>query len=385
MTRKIKYHLLRHFMVTKPKRKPVGQVPGTAIYTGEKKMDEVLITLHEYGENDYKSRHINSDEEFTSSLESHTKSWIQVRGLHDVDKLKPVWHHFGMHPLIQEDIVNTSQRPKIEPYDDMVFIVMRVIMPQDSPVEIEEKKKGLPIKHRPLHSEQISIILTPSSVISFQESETTLLEPVVKRLMSAGTRLRKNKPDYLSYAIVDTVVDYYFQALDVLNEEIEQLEEKIIKDADERDLQHIHALRRDLIYFRKSIWSLRDGLNSLIRDESKIIHKDTKVFFRDVYDHVVQVIDTIENQRELVFSLYDIYMSGLSIKMNEVMKVLTIIATIFIPLTFVAGVYGMNFDPDSSPWNMPELNMYYGYPASLLFMFLVSLGMLYFFRRRGWI
>ncbi|MCH8558148.1 MAG: magnesium/cobalt transporter CorA, partial [Balneolia bacterium] len=384
MTRKIKYHLFRHFSVSKPKRKPVGQIPGTAIHTGEKKMDDVLITLHEYSESDHKSREIKSPDEITTSLESHVKSWIQVRGLHDVEKLKPIWNHFDMHPLIQEDIVNTSQRPKIEPYDDMVFIVMRVIMPQDMPEVTEKKKKGSSPKHRPLHSEQIAIIVTPTSVITFQESETSLLEPVVKRLISVGTRLRKNKPDYLTYAIVDTVVDYYFQALDVLSEEIELLEEKIIHRAEEHDLQRIHALRRDLIYFRKSVWSMRDGLNSLIRDESKIIHKDTKVFFRDVYDHIVQVIDSIENHRELVFSLYDIYMSGLSIKMNEVMKVLTIIATIFIPLTFIVGIYGMNFDPDSSPWNMPELGMYYGYPASLLFMLLVSLGMLYFFRRRGW-
>jgi len=380
MTKRIKYHLFRHFSVGKAKRKPVGQIPGTAIHTGERKLDEVLITLHEYSESDYTTREISTPTEAASLIPSVTKSWIQIRGLHDVERLRPIWDMFALHPLIQEDIVNIGQRPKIEPYDDMVFMVMRMIVPSDSLTDKTETKG----KPRQLHAEQISIILTPTTVLTFQESDSNVFDPVIRRLQTSHTRLRKAKVDYLSYALMDTVVDYYFQGLDVLSEEIELLEEKIIRKPSESDLQRIHALRRDLIYFRKSVWSLRDGLNSLLRDDSTMIEAETKVFFRDVYDHVIQVIDSIENHRELVFSLYDIYMSGLSNRMNEIMKVLTIIATIFIPLTFVVGIYGMNFDPEASPWNMPELNMYYGYPATMLFMVLVSFGMLYYFRRKGW-
>ncbi|NBC02814.1 MAG: magnesium/cobalt transporter CorA, partial [Bacteroidetes bacterium] len=196
---------------------------------------------------------------------------------------------------------------------------------------------------------------------------------------------RKFGSDYLAYALIDTIVDHYYQALDLIGQSIEDIEELVIGDPQEKHLQKIHLLRRQLVHFRKSVWSLRDGLNTLIRDESPLISDEVKVFIRDVYDHLVQVIDSIETSREMVFGLYDMYMSGLSNRMNEVMKVLTIIATIFMPLTFVAGIYGMNFNPEASPLNMPELNWYYGYPAAWIVMLILAVIMAFYFKRKGWL
>jgi len=269
--------------------------------------------------------------------------------------------------------VSTSQRPKVEIYPNAVFIVLRMIKRQ-------EGDNG----DMNVHTEQISIVLGENYVLSFQESDDPIFEPVLKRLELTTTRLRKFGPDYLAYALADNIVDHYFYSLDVINENIERIEEEILAEPKEEQLQKIHALRRDLIYFRKSVWSLRDGVNSLIRDDVSLISKDVKVFLRDLYDHIVQVVDSMETNREMVFGLYDMYMSGLSNRMNEVMKVLTIIATIFIPLTFIAGIYGMNFDPAVSPLNMPELSWYYGYPFSILLMVILTGGMIYYFKRKGW-
>jgi magnesium transporter len=355
----------------KIKRKQPGQVPGTAIHTGDQRLDNVRITLHDFDEERYQKAELSRIEKSEKYLNSNTRTWIQVEGLHDIERLRTIWEYFNLHPLIQEDIVSTSQRPKVEIYDNVIFIVLRSITLDDATQKLQ--------------SEQISIVLGQNYVLSFQESDQPVFEPIFRRLNLPGTRLRRYGPDYLAYALTDTVVDHYFVALDLLGEHIERIEEQIVDQPATSELSKIHALRRDLIIMRKSVWSLRDGINSLIRDDVVLITPEVKVFMRDVYDHVVQVIDSVETSREMVFSLYDMYMSGMSNRMNEVMKVLTIIATIFIPLTFVAGIYGMNFDPEASPWNMPELGMYYGYPVAMGGMLLISLGMLYFFRRRGWI
>lgn len=354
-------------------RKLPGQAPGTLVHTGIRKLDEILLTVHDFDEEHFSSFPIKKIEKSEPYLNDESKTWIQVRGLHDIDKLQAIWEYFGLHPLVQEDIVNTAQRPKIEPYPNHVFFVIRMIThtsEEDNPSDLK--------------TEQISIVLGKNYVLSFQESDDSVFDPVIKRLELEGTRLRKLGPDYLAYALIDTLVDHYYQALDLIGESIEALEEQIVRDPRDQQLQKIHSMRRDLIFFRKSVWSLRDGINSLIRDESPLINDEVKVFLRDVYDHVIQVIDSIEHSRELIYSLYDMYMSGLSHRMNEVMKVLTIIATIFIPLTFIAGIYGMNFNPDASPYSMPELNWYYGYPIFLGVMFIISILMVIFFRRKGW-
>ncbi|WP_083750202.1 magnesium/cobalt transporter CorA [Rhodohalobacter halophilus] len=354
-------------------RKKPGEVPGTAIYTGIQRMDEVLMTVHDFDETHYDVIPIKKIEKSEPYIQNKSKTWIQVRGLHDIEKLRSVWEYFDLHPLIQEDIVSTTQRPKVEIYPNAVFIVLRMIKQQ------ENEKGDLKV-----HTEQVSIVLGENYVLSFQESDEPLFDPVLKRLELTTTRLRKFGPDYLAYALADNIVDHYFFALDVISENIEKIEEDILDNPRSDQLHKIHALRRDIIYFRKSVWSLRDGINSLIRDEVPLISTEVRVFLRDVYDHMVQVLDSLETSREMVFGLYDMYMSGLSNRMNEVMKVLTIIATIFIPLTFIAGIYGMNFDPEVSPFNMPELNWYFGYPFSLGLMFLMSLAMIIYFKRKGW-
>lgn len=359
----------RHLLRKKP-----GQAPGTLVHTGAQKLDDVLITVHDYDPDHYDAIPISEIDKSEPFLKSKSKTWIQVRGLHDIEKLQSVWKYFNLHPLVQEDILNTSQRPKIQLYDEHVYIVLRMITLDNKVPE----KSGL-------KSEQISIVLGKNFVLSFQESDEPIFDPIFKRLEMRNTRLRKLGSDYLMYALIDNIVDHYFQALDLLGETIEGIEEQILSNPDQKLLGKIHGLRRDLIFFRKSIWSLRDGINMVVRDEIPLINESIKVFLRDVYDHVVQAIDSIENNREMVYSLYDMYMSGLSNKMNEVMKVLTIIATIFIPLTFIAGIYGMNFDPEVSPFNMPELEWYYGYPFSLLIMAALSTCMLIYFRRKKWI
>ena len=354
-------------------RKPPGQPPGTLYHTGQKKLEKVLITVHDYDENHYDAIPITDIKKSTPFLNDISRTWIQVRGLHDIEKLRKIWEFFDLHPLIQEDIVSISQRPKVEPYNNVIFIVLRMITGQNN-TSAEE-----------FSTEQVSIVVGSNFVLSFQESNTPLFEPVIRRLELPNTRLRYLSVDYLSYALLDNVVDHYFSALDQIGEAIENIEERILNSPKSVQLQNIHALRRDLIFFRKSVWSLRDGINSLIREDSPLISSEVKIFLRDVYDHVVQVIDSIENHREMVFSLYDMYMSSMSNRMNEVMKLLTIIATIFIPLTFIAGIYGMNFNTEAGPWNMPELNWKWGYIFSLGSMATVAVAMILYFKRKKWL
>ncbi|SFX72987.1 magnesium/cobalt transporter CorA [Marinospirillum alkaliphilum] len=356
------------------RRKKPGQAPGTLLHTGQQQLDQMLMTVHDYDTERCQSLAIDQIDASAPYLGSSTKTWIQVRGLHDVERLQQVMDYFELHPLIQEDILSISQRPKVEPYGEVIFVVLRMI-------RAEPAADGRP----KLKSEQVSLVLGSNYVLTFQESDDTLFDPVIRRLGMKNTRMRRHSVDYLAYALLDNLVDHYFSALDLVSETLEQLEEQVLEQPRPEDLQSIHALRRDLVYFRKSVWSLRDGINSLIRDDSPLITSDVKLYLRDVYDHLVQVIDSIENQREILFSLYDIYMSSLSSRMNEVMKLLTIIATIFIPLTFVAGIYGMNFNPEISIWNMPELNWMLGYPFALGLMASIAGGMLLYFRRRGWL
>ena len=355
-------------------RKSPGQIPGTAIHTGTRRVENLSIIVHDFDTEHYNKIPIKTIEKSAPYLKSKSKTWIQVQGLHDIERLRAIWNYFELHPLIQEDIVNISQRPKVEYYSDTIFIVLRMITPK-------KNSEG----HVKLHTEQISLVLGKHFVLSFQESDDPVFDPVRKRLELETSRLRKFGLDYLTYALLDTVVDHYFHALDLIGESIENVEEQVIDQPRQQHLQRIHTLRRDMIFLRKSVWSLRDGINSLIRDDSPLISMEVKIFLKDVYDHVVQVIDSIETGREMIYGLFDIYMSGLSNRMNEVMKVLTIIATIFIPLTFIAGIYGMNFNPEVSPFNMPELNWYYGYPFSLLLMAFLTGSLLYFFKRKGWI
>lgn len=352
-----------------PSSKEPGAAPGTLVHVGEQKLDQVRLTVHDYDEEHIDEIPITEIEESKPYLDSVSKTWIRVRGVHDVEKLQTIWSYFDLHPLIQEDILNTSQRPKAEQYDNNIFFVLRMLSYHE--------------ENQVLETEQVSIVLGPNYVLSFQESDTAIFAPILERLKLGG-RIRKLGPDYLTYTLIDVIVDHYFKVLGSLGEQLEVIEDELLEDPSEKSLQKIHTLRRELIFFRKSVWSLRDTLNSVIRDDTPFIKDKNKVFIRDVYDHMVQIIDNIENYRDMLLGMHDMYMSYVSNRMNEVMKVLTIIATIFIPMTFIAGIYGMNFNPEASPLNMPELNWYWGYPVVWLVMIFIAVAMFLYFKRKGW-
>ncbi|MDZ7714638.1 MAG: magnesium/cobalt transporter CorA [Balneolaceae bacterium] len=349
----------------------IGAAPGTLQHVGEKHLDEVQITVHDYAEDHVDEIHISNIEEAKPYLENPSKTWIKVCGLHDIEKLKSIWSYFDLHPLVQEDILNTSQRPKAELYDDNMFFVLRMLQYSDDGQQID--------------AEQISIVLGENYVLSFQETDKPYFAPVLDRMKIQNSRIRKLGADYLTYALIDTVVDYYFKVLGTVGERIENVEDELIEAPENETFQKIHALRREIIFFRKTVWPLRDTINSTIRDEPPFIDESVYVYLRDVYDHMVQIIDNIENYRDIILGMHDMYMSHVSNKMNEVMKVLTIIATIFIPLTFIAGIYGMNFDPSVSPYNMPELSWYWGYPAAWASMIIVAVVMISYFKRKNWL
>lgn len=359
----------RHKESKKPK---IGSAPGTLEHIGKKRVDDVKITIHDYDEEHAETIEITDIEECKPYLENPSKTWIRVWGLHDIEKLKSIWSYFNLHPLVQEDIINTGQRPKVEEYDDNIFFVLRMLRYTDEePIELE--------------SEQISIVLGENYVLSFQESAIPHFSPILERLKVVGGRLRRFGPDYLTYALIDTVVDYYFETLTELGNRLETTEEELMDNPSTDTFHKIHLLRREAIFFRKSVWPLRDTINSVLRTESRFIDESIDVYMRDVYDHMVQIIDNIENYRDMIIGMHDMYMSHVSNKMNEVMKVLTIIATIFIPLTFIAGIYGMNFDPSASPYNMPELSWYWGYPMAWVSMIIVAICMVIYFKKKDWL
>lgn len=343
-------------------KKKVGSAPGTLTHIGAQKIESVTIDLHDYGLNHLEIKTIDSILECHPYVNTENPTWVQVRGLHEIDKLKALWDEFMFHPLIQEDILNTNQRPKIEDYGEQIFVVLKMIY-------IEEGE---------LKQEQVSIVFSEKFVFSFQESDKQIFSPIKQRLNVNNTRMRKGGPDYMAYALIDIIIDYYFEALEVLNNRIEVVEDILWSSSDKDTLADIHQTRRQLIQFRKNAWPLRDNMNSILRDESPLIADETKLFLRDVYDHTVQILDTLDNNRELLAALHDMYMTNISTKMNEVMKVLTIIATIFIPLTFIAGIYGMNFS------YMPELQWKWSYPIVWVVMILVTIGMIFYFRRKKW-
>lgn len=358
------------FKSSRQLKKP-GLPPGTAEHTGKRHLDEIKIRVHDYSEKRIEEIAVEEIGEVKPFVDDPSRTWIKVQGLHDIEKLKTIWDYFELHPLIQEDIVHTSQRPKVEFYDNCIFFVLKMLI-------FSEEEQSV-------QAEQVSIVLGADYVLSFQETDNDYFKPVLDRLTVKGARMRQRKVDYLTYALIDTIVDHYFTVIDLIAAEVEKTEESLLENPGEEVLQYIHKLRREIIFFRKAVHPLRDALSSLIRDESPLISEHTKIYLRDVYDHVIQLIDHVENYREMVLVLHDMYMSHVSNKMNEVMKVLTIIATIFIPLTFLAGIYGMNFNTEISPYNMPELNWYWGYPAFWACTLVLGGLMLFYFKRKGWL
>jgi magnesium transporter len=355
----------------KKKTKKVGLPPGTLIHIGEIKTSSVRINFIDYDEQSFLEKQVSNIEECFPFRTTPTATWINIDGLHDVEIIEKLGKQFELHPLILEDVLHTTQRPKYEDFDKYIFVVLRMLRYNEQIQAVE--------------SEQVSLILGTNFVISFQERVGDVFEPIRDRLRNAKGRIRKMGPDYLAYALLDAIVDSYFVILEKVGEKIESMEEELVSDPTEKTLQHIHSMKREMISLRKSIWPLREVISGVQRSESSIIRESTEIYLRDVYDHTIQIIDTIESFRDMVSGMLDIYLSSISNKMNAVMKVLTIIATIFIPLTFIAGIYGMNFNPEKSPWNMPELNSYWGYPAVCLVMAVVVVIMLIYFRRKKWL
>lgn len=349
----------------KKRSKKVGLPPGTLVHIGEKKDERIRITLYEYDDLHFQERELETFEECFSFKQEPTVTWIQVYGVHQEEILEKLGNSFGVHPLALEDILSTDQRPKMEEYGEDLFVVLKMLTYNEQRDEIL--------------AEQISLILRSNSVISFQEKEGDVFAPIQERLRIEKSRLRKMGADYLAYTLLDIIVDHYFLILEKLGEKIEILEEKLVTTPATPTLQKIQKLKREMICLRKWIWPLREVIGGLERRESSLIRETTRIYLRDVYDHTIQVMDTVETFRDMLSAMVDIYLSSINNRMNAVMKVLTIIATIFMPLTFIAGVYGMNFK------YMPELDWRWSYPAVLLGMTLIVVFMLISFRRKRWL
>jgi magnesium transporter len=349
---------------TKRSRK-AGLPPGTLVHIGEKKVEKAKISLIDYDETQFQERQVKTIEECVPFKDTSTVTWINIDGIHEVDIIAKLGTHFGLHPLLLEDILNTEQRPKMEDYGDYIFVVLKMLYRGEGRNEIE--------------AEQFSLILGSNFVISFQESEGDVFDPVRDRIRKNKGRIRKAGADYLTYALLDAIVDNYFIILESIGENIEDTGQRMAVNPTPETLQLIYALKKEMIFLRKSIWPLREVVSGLERCESSLIDESTGAYLRDVYDHTIQVIDTVESFRDMVSGMLDIYLSSISNKMNEVMKVLTVFASIFIPLTFIAGVYGMNFA------FMPELTWRWGYPAILVVMTLAGISMLVYFRRKRWL
>jgi magnesium transporter len=345
--------------------KKAGLPPGSLVHIGERKTEKARIRLIAYDERNFEEKDIERVEESFPLKPEPAVTWLNIDGIHQVDLIEKIGKQFRLHPLALEDVLNTDQRPKFDDYEDYICVILKMLTYND--------------KDNRLKVEQISVIVGQSLVISLQESEGDVFDPVRERLRKAKGRIRKMGSDYLAYALVDAIVDSYFVVLERIGEEIESLEDELLSDPKPETSRTIHRLKRELIFLRKSVWPLREVMGRLERGESTLVKEQTKPFLRDVYDHTVHVIDTVETFRDMVSGMMDVYLTSVSYKLNEIMKVLTIIATIFIPLTFIAGVYGMNFN------YMPELEWRAGYALAWLLMIAVGVTLLVYFRRKRWI
>ncbi len=335
------------------------------VFVGEKKLETTNLAVIDYDEANFLEKDVKTIEECLPFKELPTITWINVEGLHRTDVIEKIGRSFDLHPLLLEDVVNTGNRPKLDDYEEYLFVVFKMLRFSEEESMIK--------------SEQVSLILGANFVIAFQEDLGDVFDPVRDRIRNSRGIIRKMGADYLAYSLIDTVVDNYFSILERLGDRIEFLEEELVDNPRTETLQTIHSMKRELIFLRKSVWPLREVVSKLERGGSKLFKETTRIYLRDVYDHTIQVIDAIETYRDLLSGMLDIYLSSISNKMNEIMKVLTIIGTIFIPLTFIAGIYGMNFQ------NMPELSLMWGYPAVLLVMTAIGVVMIFYFRGKKWL
>lgn len=349
---------------TKRQSTKSGLPPGTPVFIGERKREKTRIDIIDYNDIILNEFSDTTLEQCSDLAQAETVTWINVNGIHDLDMIEALGKCFNLHPLTIEDLVNTNQRPKAEIFPNYLFIVLKMM-------SYNETANSVDVEH-------VSLILGENYVISFLEDEGDVFDMVRERIRSAKGRIRALKSDYLTYALMDTVVDHYFLAVERIGDFIEEIDDRLLTDPQPGDVQETHRLKREILGLRKAVWPLREEVGAIEKSESPLIHQETRVFLRDLYDHTIQVIDMVETFRDLLGGMHDTYLSSISNRMNEIMKVLTIIATIFIPLTFIVGVYGMNFE------HMPELKWPWGYYLIWLIMVIVGGGMVLFFKRKKW-
>ncbi len=349
-------------MVTSARSEKAGLPPGTLMHIGEAKRHTPKISIIDYNETKFEEKVAQNAEECFPFRQKKSITWINIDGIHDSKIIHDLGEHFGFHPLLLEDIMNNEQRPKIETFEDHIFIILKMLS--------YDKKQ--------VTTEQISIIIGKNFVISFQEIEGDIFDPIRKRIRENKGKLRKRGPDYLAYSLIDAIVDHYFAVLEKLEEQIEEAEESIGRPTAET-IKIMHQLKRQTILLQRSIWPLREVVSGMMRSESALLKKTTAIYLRDVYDHTIQIMDTIETFRDLLAGMMEVYLFSVNNRTNEIMKVLTIIGAIFIPLTFITGVYGMNFA------FMPALAWEYGYYAVMSGMLIIVLFLLLYFRKRRWI
>ena len=343
----------------------VGQPPGTLVYLGEERAEPVRITIIDYDETHLQEEEAQTIEACVPFIDTESVTWIQIEGIHEISIIEEIGECFGVNPLLLEDMMNPTHLPKMEVYEDYVFILLKNL----------DYNAASPSVSR----EQISLIIGPNFVVSLQENHSEIFTSIRNRLQNAQGRIRRMQSGYLAYALIDVIVDHYFIVLDEINERIQALEDEIMKDPSPEVLTKINVLRGEQQLLRRPILPLRDVLIEILDDDIRLLGENTQPYFHDVYDHLIQVIQMLEMIRSTVSGLFDVYTSAVSHRMNEVMKVLTIVATFFIPLTFIAGIYGMNFK------FMPELETQWGYPIVLLVMLSVSIGMFIFFKCKKWL
>lgn len=341
-----------------------GLPPGTVVYSGEEQTAKVQITLLEYNEKEFLEKEFVDFDECLLHVKPDMVKWINVDGVHDTALIQKIGEKFNIHTLTLEDIANTDQRAKFEDYDNYVASIMKMLSYDNEVL-----------------AEQLTILLLDNNtVISFQEVHGGDAFNIIRsRIRSGKGRIRKMGADYLAYCLIDAVVDLYFVILEKIGDRIEVLEEDLIQNPSRETMRMLHTMKREMIFLRKAVWPMRELISNFDRTENKLIKKTTRIFLRDLYDHTIRVIDTVETFRDLLSGMMDVYLSSVSNRMNEVMKVLTIITTIFIPLSFIAGIYGMNFD------HMPEIHTKYGYYVLWGIMIAVAMGMVFYFKKRKWL
>jgi magnesium transporter len=361
-------HRARRARRKKPStRPPAGALPGiVSVPAGALPTSARLVAYDETGIVEHP---VSDPASLRAELAKHRVVWVDVTGLADADLITGIGRAFELHPLALEDTVHTHQRAKLDEYAFGYYLALRMPCLVEGCLELE----------------QISLFLGDSFVVTFQERPGESFDAIRERIRKSHGRLRRSGPDYLAYALLDALVDSYFPYVEAYGDRLEELEDRILADPDHTVISAIHEVKRDLLSIRRGVWPLREALNLLLREDHTRITPETRVYLRDVYDHTIQLVELTETQRELASGLLDVYLSSVSNRMNEIMKVLTIIATIFIPLSFVAGLYGMNFDVRRSPLNMPELEWRYGYLFALGLMAAIAIGMLVYFRRKRWI